>query len=246
MKNPLIPLFVLIPFALVFNGCKKENMCDCIKGTGDIEKEKRAVADFTSIEVNDNIYVTLTQDTVNSLEVEAGKNILPLIKATVDGGMLKVENDNKCNWVRSYKKEIHMYVHVKDLRNITSYSTQNITSTNAISSESIEILNYFNGDISVTIDAEKSFTKQMGAGGDITVSGHSGFNYVFSQGYGPVRLENLDSDSAMVWQKGTSDIYISVRNTLDVQIDYIGSVYYAGNPVIEQRPSAGSGRLIHE
>ena len=78
-------------------------MCDCLKSTGDIIKEQRFVKDFTTLVVHDNIFVTLTQDTENSLEVEAGENLLSLIKTDVDGGTLTITNDNSCNWVLSYK-----------------------------------------------------------------------------------------------------------------------------------------------
>ena len=238
--SSLLPIAYCL-LSIAISSCKKENLCDCIKGTGDIIKEQRSVSDFTSIEVNRNIYVVLTQDTINSVEVEAGENLLPLIRTHVRDGLLIINNDNTCNWVRDYSKKITAYVHVKDLREIRSYSTKNIISTNVITSSKIDILNFFSGDITVIISAAESYTKQMGSGGDITVSGHSGFNYIFSQGYGYLHLENLDSESALVWQKGTGDIHLSVRNSMDVQIDYVGNVYYSGNPVIDQRPSPGSG-----
>jgi hypothetical protein len=238
-------LFLLISYFL-FSSCKKENMCDCIKGTGEIIKEKRTVADFTSIEVHDNIYVTLTQDSINSVEVEAGENLLPLIRTNVDGSMLRIENDNKCNWVRSYKKEIHVYLHVRNLQYIWSYSGKSIISSNTLTNPVINIFNFFSGDISVDIDADSSYTKQMGAGGDISVTGRTNYNYIFDQGYGFLHLENLQSNKALVAQHGTGDIHMNIRDILDVEILSSGSVYYSGSPAVEQRPSSGNGRLIHE
>jgi hypothetical protein len=237
-------LFVMVALS-IFSSCKKENLCDCIKGTGSIKKEQRAASDFTSIEVHKNISVIITQDNINSVEVKAGENLLPLIKTEVKNGQLYITNHNTCNWVRSYSKEIVVYVYAKNLREISSYSARDITSSNTITSSVITILNFLNGDISLDINADESYTKQMGAGGDITVTGHTNFNYIFSQGYGYLHLENLESTKAMVSQHGTSDIHMNASDELDVEITGIGSVFYSGNPVVSQRPSPGSGKLIH-
>jgi hypothetical protein len=239
-------IFSFFIFSLVLISCKKENLCDCLKGTGEIVKEKRTIADFNSLEVHKNIYVTITQDSVNSIEVEAGENLLSLIETEVREGQLYITNNNTCNWVRSYEKEIHVYVHVKNLANINSYSSKDINSTNTITSPVLYIHNYFNGNIFLDIATDESYTKQMGAGGDITITGQSDYNYVFDQGYGFVYLQNLQSNRALIWQKGTGDIHLNVRDKLDVRIDHFGNVYYSGNPEIILQPSEGSGRLIHE
>jgi hypothetical protein len=221
-------------------------MCDCLKGTGDIVKEKRSVPDFSSIEVNDNIYVTLTQDTINTVEVEAGKNLLPLIKTEMRGSQLVITNDNTCNWVRSYKKDIHVYLHVKNLEYIWSYSNKDINSTNTLTTPIINIFNFLNGDIKVDIASQESYTKQMGAGGDMTVTGTTDYSFIFDQGYGFVHLENLQTRRTVIGQHGTGDVHLNTSDSLDVEILSSGSVYYSGNPLIVQRPSIGSGRLIKE
>jgi hypothetical protein len=239
-------VFFLLAISLFFISCRKENFCDCIKSTGDIVKERRTVSDFTSLEVHKNIYVTITQDTINSVEVEAGENLLSLIETKVQDGQLYITNKNTCNWVRSYSKEIHVFVHVKNLANINSYSSKDINSSNTITSPVFYVHNFFSGNIYLDINTDESYTKQMGAGGDITITGFSDYNYVFDQGYGYLYLQNLQSNRGLIWQKGTGDMHLNVRDELDVRIDHVGNIYYSGNPQIIQRPSEGSGRLIHE
>jgi hypothetical protein len=180
------------------------------------------------------------------VEVEAGKHLLPLIKTEVTDGTLYITNDNKCNWMRSYSIEINVYIHVKNLEELRSYSSKNIHSVNTITTPVINIYDFNSGDITMDISSNESYTKQMGAAGDITVTGNTNFNYVFDQGYGFLHLENLQSSSAMIVQHGTGDIYVQTKDTLDVEITDVGNVYYSGNPVISQRPSTGSGKLIHD
>jgi hypothetical protein len=241
-----ILFFLFLNFVFLMSSCKKENLCDCLKGTGSMVKEKRSVDNFTIIEVHKNIFVTIIQDTVTFVEVEAGKNLLPLIKTDVRSGLLYITNDNTCNWVRSYEKEIHVYVHVKNLFEISSYSGRDITSSNTITSPVLFVHNFFSGNIFLDISTNESYTKQRGSGGDITITGHTDYNYIFSQGYGFVHLEKLQSNTATVSQNGTGDIHLNVRNSMDVEITGSGNVYYSGNPSINQHASPGSGKLIRE
>jgi hypothetical protein len=68
---------------------------------------------------------------------------------------------------------------------------------------------------------------------------------VFSQNNGFAHLENLESNRALIGQHATGDIYVNVKDALDVEITDAGNVYYSGNPTITQRPSPGNGKLIH-
>src|SRR5438067_439983 len=93
----LFALYIVHCALCIVSGCKKENMCDCIKSTGDIITEHRSIADFTELEVYKNVIVTIVQDTVVYADVEAGENLMPLIDTEVSGGVLKITNNNKCN-----------------------------------------------------------------------------------------------------------------------------------------------------
>src|SRR3954464_7455314 len=93
--------YKIIFLALVFviSSCKKENMCDCLKSTGDIITQEREAGDFTDLSVYDNVNVILTQDSINSITIEAGKHLMSGIKTKVESGRLTIENTNTCNWV---------------------------------------------------------------------------------------------------------------------------------------------------
>src|SRR6185436_10689371 len=124
-------LFIIL-FLFMFSSCKKENMCDCFKSTGSTFTEKRVLGDFDQLEVNDNIDVVLVEDTLNYAEVEAGKNLIDLIDTKIDNNQLNIANRNTCNWVRSYKKEITVTVHFKQLKQIVHYGSKEIVSSNII------------------------------------------------------------------------------------------------------------------
>src|SRR5262245_51383068 len=140
---PSVTFFLV---AIFFSGCEKENMCDCLKSTGKIITEKRPLAEFSQLEVRKNVSVTLYKDTVNYAEVEAGENLIALVRTEISDGILKITNDNVCNWVRSYKKEIHVNLHFKELSYVRHYGSKEISSNNTWKNHSVNAALYGGGD----------------------------------------------------------------------------------------------------
>ena len=88
----IIPSILIV---LVQPAC---NPVECFKRTGNIVKEDMQVADFTTIMINDNVEVLLRNDSSNIVTVEAGSNLIQSIKTEVEGDILKITNENTCNW----------------------------------------------------------------------------------------------------------------------------------------------------
>jgi hypothetical protein len=251
MKNKIISykiinvIFFLI--GLIFSSsCKKENMCDCLKSTGDIITEVRSVSDFTTIEVYKNVNVILTQDVVNSLSVEAGEHLMSNIKTEVNSGVLTISNDNVCNWVRSYEKKINVSVHVKNLGVIRHYGSETISSANEITTDGIDLNLWSSGIIDMKLNTAQSFTHQHVGAGDIKLSGYSRYSYTYNASGGFQYLQNMNSDTCIVDQRGPGDVKVNVNRKLSVSISGVGNVFYSGNPLQVESNISGSGKLIHE
>ena len=121
-------LNILLVAALILGAsCNKENAWDCVKTTGPIEEEERVIDDFSKIELNQGINLILTQSTTKRLVVQAGKNLHGKITTIVDQGTLVIKNNNRCNWTRSYKKDINIYLNVSQLGTITHNGYGKIT-----------------------------------------------------------------------------------------------------------------------
>jgi len=114
-------------------------MCDCFKGTGKVITETRTPSDYTRIELNDNINLVITQDSINKISVEGGEKLLPNIQTEFVDNKLIIKNNNKCNWVRSYKNKFTVYVSAKSLKRIEYFGSGNITSTNTLVADTLEI-----------------------------------------------------------------------------------------------------------
>jgi len=229
----------------IFSGCAKENMCDCLKSTGDMVKEKRSLGDFDRLEVRKNVIVTLFQDTISYVEIEAGSHLVDLIRSDVKDGVLKITNDNTCNWVRSYDVGVHAAVHLKKLSRIDHFGSEEINCGNTLRTDFIDIYENNSADIRLNLDAGEVYARQMIGGGDIYLSGKARFNYVFGGSFGYIYAKDLNSDSVLVDHRGTGDVHVHPLSWMKVNIEDRGNVYYSGSPQVESYLN-GSGQLFHE
>ncbi len=230
---------------MLTTSCEKDHLFDCLKSTGPIASESRDVSDFNRIDVYNNPEVIITQDNVNSIKVEAGAHIISGITTEINNGILTIRNENKCNWVRSYSKTIAVYVHVKKLDIIQHHGSSTISSTNELQNSTFDLNVWNSGDINLAIHADSTFARQHTTVGDMTLTGHSGYCFYYSNGNGFTYDSNLQVNNATVIQRGTGDCYVNVSQSMSVEIHDSGNVYYTGNPQISSNVT-GAGKLIHQ
>jgi Putative auto-transporter adhesin, head GIN domain len=243
IKNKLFRVLLLSFIFLC--ACKKENRFDMFTSTGDIIVEKRDISNFQAIDLNDRINLFLVYDTQEYIEIEAGENLMKSIYTKVENGKLKLENNNKFNFVRSYKKEINITVHYKILRNINYYGSGSIKTINAIEGTFFELSQYDgsgNSEISIFADTVR-WIAHTGPG-NCNFSGSCDNAYYYSSGQAILNAENLVSNNTSVNNSGYGDFYTYASNSIGAEIYSIGNVYYKGNPQSVYRTGGGIGELI--
>ncbi len=242
VKNFFKCVLLLITF---LTGCDKDHLGDCLKSTGSIVSETRPVSDFSRIDVYNNVEVIITQDTVNSITVEAGKHIMYGITTEINDGILTIRNENKCNWVRSYSKTIVVYVHEKDLNMIHHHGSATVSSANTLVGTTFDFNVWNSGDMRLSVSAGNIYSRQHSTVGDMTLSGNSTFVYIYNAGNAFTYEKDLIAQNSDIDQRGTGDIYVQASQSLAVSIHDSGNVYYSGNPQVTSSVT-GSGKLIHQ
>lgn len=225
-----------------FAGCKKENRCDCIKRTGEIIKDVRHIDGFDQIFVENNLNVFITQDSVFEVTVEAGENIAPLIKTEVTDGTLFIRNKNRCNWTRSYKKPLNVYIKMPKLIYITSDGTGDIVSTNTLNADLMDLQIKNSGNINVTVNTNV-LRSHMHGSGDITLHGYSAEHDVSIGGTAYLYASDLQTGYTFIDEFTLGLSYIRVSDLLICKMRDKGDVYCYGNPVKVEKSISGSGQL---
>ena len=103
--------FLIIPF--IFSSCKKPSDRSCYKMTGDIINKIFPLGSFSKIDLGPYIQYELIQDTINFIEISAGKNLMNFISSDVEGGKLVIEN-NATAWTSDYTKGQEILIPLKN------------------------------------------------------------------------------------------------------------------------------------
>ena len=238
---------VVLALALApqFFSCKKENRWDLFKRTGEMTLESRTLDPFTDITIGSNkINVIITQDNAFDVKVQAGRNLLSNITTEVRNGRLYIDDHNKCNFARSYKYPINVFIHMPKLNHIFHDGAGNISSTNTLVSDTIDVITKSAGDVTLDVNCYR-MSVHMHSVADITVTGTCNDNICYATGYGYYHSRGLASDYCWVWAKTTGEIYVSVNSLFQVNIQSVGDVFYTGNPTV-QDVHVGTGKLVKE
>jgi hypothetical protein len=242
MKTNKLPLFLIPALLILFAACQKENSCDCIKRTGEIIKDKRTLPAFNEIDVEDNLNVFIKEDSIFDVTVEAGENIAPLIKTDVVDGILFIRNKNRCNWTRSYKKPLNVYVTLPKVRYITSDGTGDIKSLNSITTPILDIQIKNSGNIELTVNNERVLTHMHGSG-DVTLHGSTHEHDCSIGGTAYIYARDLETSYTYIHTFTLGNSYIQAKDLLICLMEEKGDTYCYGNPSVIQKDQLSSGQL---
>lgn len=244
MMKRLIML-ILPVLALMLSRCGDDDGV-CISSTGKTVTQDRSGLSYHYVEVNDNINLILTQDSINTgIRVEAGENLIDGITTEIDSGRLVLRNTNSCNWLRSFSVPVNVYLNFAKLDTLIFRAAGNITCTNEWTNDSI----FFNileggGQANLKLNVFKSFLYIMYGTVNVDVTGISQVTYISSHGYGPVHAEDLLSKFTYAFSSSPNDVFLNASVELDVKITNIGNVYYSGDPTDISTDISGGGKLI--
>ncbi|MBL7933072.1 MAG: DUF2807 domain-containing protein [Bacteroidia bacterium] len=212
-------------------GCKKPGSFDCFKSNGPETTEVRNLDAFSRIELEDKIDIVIVQGTEYKAEVSSGKHIMNKIFTGVENGTLKIENRNKCNVVRGYKKHVTVTVTLPRLAALTHNSVSDIRFDGNFVQDSIylKILSSGNLHLDGTFDV---ITTESNGNGDLYLSGSTKYLNSYTRGTNFVHAEELIiSEYAGIQTVSIGDVYLngSSLKRLKYYIGKSGNIYYSGN-----------------
>ena len=231
---------------LLLASCKKENMCDCLKGTGGEETEIRNISGFAKIKLYNNVDLVIRHGKPYGCKVIAGSHLIDKITTETDGEFLVIRNNNKCNWVRSFQNKYTVEVSLPSLQYIYYAGSGNISSADTIHETIFSMDGWTcSGSVNLLLNTGTSWLTLHTGTADLKVSGNSGVSYVYNSGSGPMDCSKLETGYTYVTNAGTNDLSVWVTKELGARIMLQGDIYYLGSPYKIEKDIAGKGSLIH-
>lgn len=244
-------LFVSYLFvALLFSACSKQSAGDCFKSSGSETTEIRYPGTFNEIELYANMELTIIKSAECKIEFTGGKNVLKNLSGKVTGSVLSLENLNKCNFVRGYKKKLKANIYLPYLKNLINYGVANIHFDEGFSQDSIKLAAESSGDI--YLNGNYDYIHAISNGnGDLYMKGSCKSFYLYSNGTNFVWAQNmLLSNDAFVETHTLGDCYINASQLKKFEYSVVksGNIYYSGHPayLINSSPADAKGKAIQK
>lgn len=223
--------------------CKKENRGDCITSSGALVEDVRLFTDIDSVEIDKYVDVIFVQDTIEKVIVKTGKNLLPHLKTYKVENKLFIQNNNTCDWVRSYSVPYKVHVYVKNLKGIIANGTGKISSANQLTGNYINIRNTSMSEINLDLNYNDIIVYVFGFG-NLTLKGQAGMIDAFLGGSCNINFKQIPCAFGYISTSSTGDTYINSYKELGVNIRGRGNVYYTGNPQIVYEKYSDKGKLL--
>ena len=240
-------LSIYIAVLLVFSSCKKAEDRACLKGTGAETTKEIELDSFQTMFLGSHVQYVLVQDTVEKVVLTGGENLVNFIGTNIVDGKLSITNDNKCNFLRTYKKSVTAEIHLIDITQIEFEGTKSLTCQNQLTcTELLIIIKDGAGQFNLDVNNDVLRTNISNGWGNIVVTGTTKYaNFgVRSNGcldaYG---LSVQDSVYAVSYSPGTTKINVN-NVVLRSETGSSGDIWYIGTPSLIDHNQYGTGELI--
>lgn len=245
MNNKITYLIFII---ISLNSCKKAEDRECAKSAGNEATKEILLEPFHQLLLKEHMEFMLIQDTIEKIVLKGGKNLLNFIKTDISDGILEIRNENKCNFLRSYKKKVLVEIHFIDLNNIDFQGTEQMNNKDTLQFYWMTfIIRDGAGPVKLNLNADVLHATISHGWGDFTFNGvarEANF-FIRSNGFcDTYGLKIIDSLTVISRTQGSVKVNVNnVKFKAETQGD--GDIYYKGipnSPILFHQ--YGSGELI--
>lgn len=238
---------LLLAGAASLAGCSDGHRLDCLKSTGGIVTQRRAVDRRTrSVEVYNNVDLTIVPDTATYAEVRAGEHVIDGLTLTAQTpGKLLIANANSCNWTRSYDAPFEVRLHIPHLTNIRQRGYGLVSTASRWTQDTLFVHLLGAGDVQLDVTSRYLWT-DMYELGDMTLSGTATETHLTVGGSGFLFANDLAAKACYFQTTRTSlgDAHLRALDIIGGPHAGKGTLYYAGNPGLVS--ITGSGKVVKQ
>jgi len=242
--------FIVLLALIMCASCKKAEDRACLKSTGgEDELEIEIFFDFDTLFLADNFVYTLRQDTMNSVRIVGGEYVIPWVTVEQNPHSISIFNSNTCNFLRSFKRRIHVEITYTQLRYIRYSGGGSLETVNTLAAPVMHLY-MIDGGGSVRLDVNTGYLEAtVGRGyGDYTITGSSVLAFLACQSNGFCDTRGLTvTQSLNVLSNSAADMVINAQGTnFQAEIRNRGDIRYVGEPHSIQTTIHGDGQVIPE
>ena len=236
-----------IAFIFILASCKKAEDRRCFKSVGDETTVEIELDSFNELFLGPHLNFVLVQDTVEKIILTGGENLVNFIGANITDGVLRITNDNKCNFLRTYKKSVTVEIHLVNVNRIEFQGTKPLVCENTLPSPALNIVIIQGaGEFNLKVNNSSLKTNTSNGWGNMVVSGSTNYANFKITSNGFINSYGLSvQDSLHVISKTPGTLKVNANGTdFKAETSSSGDIWYIGTPTGIQHIQNGTGELI--
>lgn len=247
MMRKIVALFVV---SVLLAACEKPG--DCIKSAGNMTSKSYDGLEFHTIVVHKGIGLVITQGDEFNVELHGGENLINDINVAATDGVLTLEDQTTCNWVRDYGQTI-AYITTPNLTDIYSKTECSISSNGMLTFPQLRIVSMDShdsytgtgtGDFYLEINNNMLIVENNSVSRFFISGQTQNLNVSFYESGGIFYGQELRAQQIDVYHRGSNDMYVHPIGSISGDIFNIGNVYSVTRPPIVNVTEHYQGRLF--
>ncbi len=239
MRNLLIFMFLVGVFVIGKSACNNFSwFFGGVSGTGPVKTETRNISNFNAINLELPADVEVTIGEQFFVEVSTQENLLPLLKTSVENGVLKIYADEN---IRS-SEEMTIRITAPAFEKFAVSGSGTIRVGNTIQAEKMTLKVAGSGDIFCKQSEFGTLQTSIAGSGTIELGGNANDMTADISGSGDIKAKKLITNNLNVSISGSGTVTADVTTALDASISGSGDVFYAGSPSVQTSVN-GSGSV---
>ncbi|XCF06999.1 head GIN domain-containing protein [Tamlana crocina] len=236
----LIKIIVTFILSLVLFSCNFDmSFNPGVKGNGQVITTDRPITEgFSTIKATEGLNVILTQSKTESISVEADENLQELILTDVENGVLKIHTKSQIG--KATAKNIRVSFSI--VSEIISTSGSEVSSTNTITAEQLNLKSTSGSDMSLDVDTAVLTCKST-SGSDMRLSGKTTKLVAEATSGSDIQAADLMAESSEVKATSGADITVNTSKELTAKATSGGDIKYYGNPEKVEKNDSASGNI---
>ncbi|MGV3592510.1 MAG: head GIN domain-containing protein [Gammaproteobacteria bacterium] len=206
------------------------------------DTERRALSDFTAIDVQHGLNVDIRIGDEFLVEVDSGDEDLADIETDVRNGTLHLGVDrddwNWGDWRHDYRVSIVM----PTLEEIETSGGADVRVSGTVTGDEFELDVSGGSDVEVEVAVSRIEIEASG-GSDVDVSGTADTAIARTSGGSDVDARDLEARHAELRASGGSDLAMSVSETLEARASGAADIDYYGDPEVLDEDESGSSDI---
>lgn len=212
----------------------------CVTGSGVIAMKTFEADEFDSINFTGSGTIYLTQDLASSIRIEAEENVLELLNARVEDGVLSLSS-TRC-FIGT--KPLNVYAAMNDVKQLSAGGSAKIEGQNTIKADELAVIASGSGLVELSLNVGVLATSLSGSSASVLKGSARSHDALV---YDSARLDafNLSTDSTRLTVNGSGAASVDASDELVVSVSDSGIVYHLGDARVVQNVS-GSGVVVDQ